>query len=96
MRRDGLGHNHQALACGYSVSGSEVTMQVYDPNSGQDDDVHISFDASAPTTATDFSHNLNLDWPVRGFFLTGYSPVTPPLVPPVTPPLVPPVGSPGS
>ena len=34
-----LRHNHQALAFGYALSGREVTMRVYDPNSGPDDDV---------------------------------------------------------
>ena len=73
-----LRHNHQALAFGYALSGGEVTVRVYDPNSGPDDDVFIRFDASAPERATAFSHNLNLGWPVRGFFLVGYSPATPP------------------
>jgi hypothetical protein len=73
-----LGHNHQALAFGYSLSGSEVTVRVYDPNSGQRDDVSISFDASSPAGATTFSHNLNLGRPVRGFFEVAYSPAAPP------------------
>ena len=55
-----------------------MTVAVYDPNSGQDDSVQISFDTSAPTQATAFAHNLNLDAPVRGFFLTAYSPASPP------------------
>jgi hypothetical protein len=80
-----LRHNHQALAFGYALSGGEVTMRVYDPNSGPDDDVFIRFDASAPERATAFSHNLNLGWPVRGFFLVGYSPASPP-PPRATPP----------
>jgi hypothetical protein len=81
-----LRHNHQALAYGYALSGREVTMRVYDPNSGPDDGVFIRFDASAPERATAFSHNLNLGWPVRGFFLVGYSPATPPPFPAASPP----------
>jgi hypothetical protein len=77
-----LRHNHQALAFGYDLSGREVTLRVYDPNSGQDDGVCIRFDASSPERATAFPHNLNLGWPVRGFFLVDYSPATPP---PATP-----------
>jgi hypothetical protein len=73
-----LRHNHQALAFGYDLSGGEVTLRVYDPNSGRDDGVGIRFDAAAPERATEFAHNLNLGWPVRGFFLVGYSPATPP------------------
>jgi hypothetical protein len=77
-----LRHNHQVLAFGYALSGlsgSEVTVRVYDPNSGPDDNVFIRFDASSGTRATAFSHNLSLGWPVRGFFLAAYSPATPPL-----------------
>lgn len=73
-----LGHNHQVLACGYTLSDNKVTIAVYDPNSGSDDDVRIEFDTSAPARPTTFSHNLNLGRPVRGFFLTAYSPVAPP------------------
>jgi hypothetical protein len=73
-------HNHQVLAYGYLLSGTEVTVQVYDPNSGPDDGVHITFDTAAPAQATTFAHNMNIGWPVRGFFLVGYSPVVPPLI----------------
>ena len=72
-----LGHNHQVLAYGYEVAGSVVTLRVYDPNSGQDDSVHIAFSTPAATTAT-FEHNISIRWPVRGFFLTAYSPAVPP------------------
>jgi hypothetical protein len=73
-----LGKNHQVGAYAYSVSGAEVTVKVYDPNSGQDDGVCIRFDTSAPQQATTFSSNINIDVPVRGFFMTGYTPVSPP------------------
>ncbi len=78
-RRPGLlGHNHQVLAYGYEVSCSEVSVAVYDPNSGPDDGVRISFSTTAPELPTRFAHNIGIGWPVRGFFLTGYSPSTPP------------------
>lgn len=70
-----LGHNHQVLAYGYDVAGSQVSLAVYDPNSGPDDGVRIRFDTAA---GAPFAHNLTVDWPVRGFFLTPYSPVPPP------------------
>ena len=73
-----LRHNHQALAYGYARSGGEVLLRVYDPNSGPDDGVSIRFDPSAPARATAFTHNLNLGWPVRGFFLVPYTPAAPP------------------
>jgi hypothetical protein len=73
-----LGHNHQVLAWSYQLAGPEVSIGVYDPNSGQDDSVRIRFDTSDPSAATTFRHNINIGWPVRGFFHTAYSPVTPP------------------
>jgi hypothetical protein len=92
-----LRHNHQALAFGYDLSGREVTLRVYDPNSGQRDDIGIRFDASAPEQATAFSHNLSLRWPVRGFFLVGYSPATPPPAPAAqSPPSAAPPPAPGA
>ncbi|HEY7324819.1 MAG TPA: hypothetical protein VH520_08325 [Streptosporangiaceae bacterium] len=67
-----LGHNHQVLAYGYAVSGQEVTLAVYDPNSGPDDSVVVRF------SSTGFAHNVSIGWPVRGFFLTRYRPARPP------------------
>lgn len=75
-----LRHNHQALAFGYLTSGSEVLVRVYDPNSGPDDGVAIRFDTSPAARATQFQHNLKLDWPVRGFFVSRYSPAVPPFL----------------
>lgn len=73
-----LGRNHQVCAYAYTVSGSDVIVNVYDPNSGQDDGVWIRFGTASPGQATVFSSNLNLALPVRGFFLTAYTPATPP------------------
>jgi hypothetical protein len=73
-----LGHNHQVLAYGYETSGSQVSIAVYDPNSGPDDDVRISFSTSAAALPAGFAHNIGIGWPVRGFFLTDYSAATPP------------------
>jgi hypothetical protein len=73
-----LGLNHQVLAYGYDASGSEVTVRVYDPNSGQSDGIYIQFNLRAPSEPTTFAHNLNIGHPVRGFFRTAYSPATPP------------------
>lgn len=73
-----LGHNHQALAFGYTQSGSEVVLRVYDPNSGQHDGIAIAFNGSSPARPAAFRHNLNLSRPVRGFFRVRYSPAIPP------------------
>ena len=72
-----LGHNHQVLAYAYLVEETEVTLQVYDPNSGPADDICIRFDTAAPASAG-FAHTIDISGPVRGLFLTAYSPVVPP------------------
>ena len=73
-----LGLNHQVVAYDYSSKNSVVTLDVYDPNSGQDDGVSISFDTRSPTRATTFTHNVDISHPIRGFFRTAYKPVAPP------------------
>jgi hypothetical protein len=73
-----LGANHQVLAYGYETSGSMVALHVYDPNIGPDDSVMIRWDTAAEPPA--FEHNLGLQLPVRGFFLTRYRPTRPPEV----------------
>jgi hypothetical protein len=73
-----LGKNHQVLAYGYDASPDLVTVRVYDPNSGQDDDVSIRFDPRSPTKKTSFAHNIGMGHPVRGFFRVAYSPKQPP------------------
>jgi hypothetical protein len=77
-RLDLLGRNHQVLGYDYEVTGSVVTLHVYDPNSGPADDVRIVFDTARPAEATTFEHNIAIRGPVRGFFLTPYSPALPP------------------
>ena len=73
-----LGHNHQVLAYGYEVNGGHLAVRVYDPNRGQRDDITIDVDTGTPTRARAFTHNLDLDRPVRGFFRTAYTPLAPP------------------
>jgi hypothetical protein len=73
-----LGANHQVLAYRYSASASMVTVQVYDPNSGRNDGIHIQVDPRSPAGPTTFAHNLDISRPVRGFFRTAYAPATPP------------------
>jgi hypothetical protein len=83
-----LGHNHQVLAYGYVADDRHVTLLVYDPNSGPTDDVVIGFSATVSPPPSDgadrtparvaFTHNINVSWPVRGFFVTRYAPADPP------------------
>jgi hypothetical protein len=70
-----LGHNHQVLAYAYDQADAAVTLLVYDPNSGPDDAVTIRFSSAANGP---FTHNIAVSWPVRGFFLTRYTPAEPP------------------
>ncbi len=72
-----LGHNHQVLAYGYATAGTKITLHVYDPNSGPADDVCIRFDAATDSDAG-LTHSIDISRPVRGFFLTAYSPAAPP------------------
>ena len=75
-----LGHNHQVVAWACELTGPRVRLSVYDPNSGPDDGVGIEFDARLGSGAEGgFTHNLNLAWPVRGFFVTRYVPAPPPV-----------------
>jgi hypothetical protein len=68
-----LALNHQVLAYGHRSAGPRVALRVYDPNRARRDDVAITFDTSAPATATRFEHNLAIGGRrVRGFFRTGY------------------------
>lgn len=69
-----LALNHQVLAYAYTTSGSTVTVQVYDPNSGPSDDVWLRFDTSDPTRPTDVEHDIAIGHRVRGFFRTAYAP----------------------
>jgi hypothetical protein len=72
-----LGRNHQVVAYGYALDGPEVTLAVYDPNSGPDDGVVIRF-STAQGSGAGFTHTIEIGWPVRGFFLTRFTPREPP------------------
>jgi hypothetical protein len=72
-----LGHNHQVLAYAYATAGTEITLHVYDPNSGPADNVCIRFDTAA-AGEPGFTHSIDVSGPVRGFFLTRYAPAAPP------------------
>jgi hypothetical protein len=73
-----LGLNHQVLAYGYTENAGSVTLRVYDPNRGQNDDVTIRFDTDRPAPATTFAHNLDIGHDVRGFFRSTYASQIPP------------------
>ena len=43
-----LGQNHQVLAYGYDLGGTDLTLAVYDPNVPDDDTVRISLSLASP------------------------------------------------
>ncbi len=70
-----LGKNHQVLAYAYQVSdAADLTLSVYDPNTGADDDVRLSLSLRNPARETPITHNIAIDEPVRGFFRVRYRP----------------------
>ena len=73
-----LGENHQVLAWGYEVAGTHVTVRVYDPNTGPADDVTHLVRHLGTGQGDHVREHLDLRLPVRGFFVTGYSPSAPP------------------
>jgi hypothetical protein len=54
-----MGHNHQVLAYRYELSGDDLTIFVYDPNSPNNDNVTISLNISNPEHTSAVSHNVN-------------------------------------
>ena len=71
-----LGRNHQVLAYGYDLGGSNnLTLLIYDPNTpvAQADGVRISLSLANPTTTTPITHNVAISEPIRGFFGVDYA-----------------------
>jgi hypothetical protein len=44
-----LGQNHQVLAYGYELNGANLTLNLYDPNAPDRDDVVLSVDLASPS-----------------------------------------------
>jgi hypothetical protein len=47
-----LGQNHQVLAYGYDLNGTQLDLRLYDPNSADNDAVTLSLDISHPERPT--------------------------------------------
>jgi hypothetical protein len=86
-----IGHNHQVLAYGYRDDGNgNVTVQLYDPNSGANDGVYLALNVSNPSHTTLISHNVDLNGlPIRGFFRVNYGAHDPSSLEPRPPPPLP-------
>lgn len=71
-----LGKNHQVLAYGYDLDGSDLTLHLYDPNYADRDDVQLSLSVASvrvPVPVTYFPTET-----VYCFFHTPYTPAPPP------------------
>ena len=79
-----LGLNHQVLAYGYTLTGDDLRIYVYDPNHPDDDEVYVGLNISNPdvTTTNIFFVNGQPSVVEREamwcFFRTAYSYDTPP------------------
>lgn len=66
--------NHQVLAISYryDTSSNGLTINIYDPNYPDDDDVYISMDTGLPNNSINISHSKGD--PIRGIFAIKYFP----------------------
>ena len=66
--------NHQVLAIGYryDTSSEDLTINIYDPNYPDEDDIHISMNTGLPNNEINISHSKGD--PIRGFFAIKYFP----------------------
>jgi hypothetical protein len=66
--------NHQVLATGYryDTNSKDLTIDIYDPNYPDEDDIHISMNTGLPDNAINISHSKGD--PIRGFFAIKYFP----------------------
>jgi hypothetical protein len=69
-----MGQNHQILAYGYQLAGTELTLQVYDPNTPNRDDLTLQASLASPnqSCAVDCTSVSS----VFCFFLSTYTPHT--------------------
>ena len=67
-----LNRNHQVLAYGYDLDGSQLTLLIYDPNWPNDDDVTLRLDVSDPRAFVTPTYS-KADAPVLCFFLAPYT-----------------------
>jgi hypothetical protein len=52
-----LGHNHQILAYGYDLNGSDLTIYLYDPNHPDNDNVTMSLSIADPQHTTPVTYS---------------------------------------
>ena len=72
-----LKENHQVLAYGYDLEGTELTLRLYDPNHPRNDEVTLSLSLANPSARTAVRMSP-AGRPVLAFFRVPYRPASPP------------------
>lgn len=72
-----LKRNHQVLAYGYDLAGTDLTLRLYDPNHPRADDVTLSLDTADPSRPAAIVTSP-AGAAVFSFFRVPYEPATPP------------------
>jgi hypothetical protein len=70
-----LGRNHQVLAWGYDLVGSDLTIFVYDPNFPNNDNITVSLNIGNPVATTTMTYSTGQ--PLYAFFRPDYVPRRP-------------------
>ncbi len=72
-----LGHNHQVMAYGYDLKGTDLTLYIYDPNYHNNDEITLKLSTADPQHATQVTYSTGEA--VYCFFHTAYAFVLPPM-----------------
>jgi hypothetical protein len=75
-----LGRNHVVLAYDYQLTDDNLTIHVYDPNTGPADEIYLGLSLAAPDRSTSIAHNIDIGYSIRGFFPVRYRPRNAPAI----------------
>jgi hypothetical protein len=73
-----MGKNHQVLAFGYDLDGTDLSIRIYDPNRNGDDQVTMSLSIADPQHTTPVTYSTGS--PVWCFFQQSYIHAVPPVI----------------
>ena len=79
-----MGQNHQVLAYGYELDGTDLALYIYDPNHPDTDGITLSLSLADPQHTTPVSYSSEIyggDKKVWCFFRSDYAVSTPPKEP---------------
>lgn len=71
-----LGENHQVMAYGYDLNGTDLTLYIYDPNYHNNDEINMQLSTADPQHATPVTYSTGEA--VYCFFHTNYAFILPP------------------